>query len=79
MNISRLKILRIKNDYKQSEIANILNISQSQYCKYELGLNLINFEQLNILANLYNTSIDYLLSRTNIDYPYPKIEKNLKN
>ena len=59
MNISRLKILRIKNDYKQSEIANILNISQSQYCKYELGLNLINYlldKNIEVLAIIRRNS-----------------------
>ena len=75
MNINRLKELREDNDLTQKEIALILKVSQQQYNKYELGINSIPIEKLHILANYYETSIDYLLSRTNERKAYPGIKK----
>jgi len=57
MNINRLKDLREDNDLTQKEIANMLNTTQQQYSKYELGIRLIPIDKLEILANFYNTSI----------------------
>lgn len=64
MNISRLKEIREDNDLYQKDIANILGITQQQYNKYELGINAIPLEKINILADYYKTSIDYLTYRT---------------
>lgn len=65
MNITRLRDLREDNDLTQKELANILNTTQQQYSKYELGIRLIPIDKLEILANFYNTSVDYLIGRTN--------------
>ena len=46
MYFKRLKDLRIDNDYLQKDIANLLNISQQYYSKYELGSFTIPTEQL---------------------------------
>ena len=35
----------------------------------------MNFDKLDKLAILYNTSVDYLLYRTDINYPYPERQK----
>ena len=75
MNINRLREIREDKDLTQKELASILKISQQQYNKYELGINSIPIEKLNILANYYETSIDYLINRTNEKKPYPKKEK----
>ena len=75
MNINRLREIREDKDLTQKELASILKISQQQYNKYELGINTIPIEKLNILANYYETSIDYLINRTNEKKPYPKKEK----
>lgn len=75
MNINRLREIREDKDLTQKELASILKISQQQYNKYELGINSIPIEKLNILANYYGTSIDYLINRTNEKKPYPKKEK----
>ena len=57
---------------KQKEMAVLLNIHQTTYSDYELGrLNIPN-ATLHFLADYYNTSIDYLLGRTNQKEPYPK-------
>ena len=72
MNISRLKEIREDRDFKQSEIADLLNVTQAQYCRYELGINTLTIEKLDKLANFYNTSTDYLLYRTDERQPYSK-------
>ena len=68
----RLKDLREDRDLKQEEIAKILNISQTNYSKYELGKINIPISSLKKLAEYYNTSVDYLLGLTNEIKPYPR-------
>lgn len=41
---------------------------------YELGFRVIPIEKLCIIADYYNTSIDYLIGRTNEIKPYTKIK-----
>ncbi len=72
MNINRLKEIRKDRDYKQSDIAKVLKTSQVQYSRYETGIRLIPIDKLDVLANYYNVSTDYLLSRTDVRKPYPK-------
>ena len=72
MNIKRLKDLREDKDLNQADIAKVIHTTQQQYSKYETGIRLIPVDKLNILADYYNTSIDYIIGRTNIKKPYPK-------
>ncbi|HIS12398.1 MAG TPA: helix-turn-helix transcriptional regulator [Candidatus Onthocola stercoravium] len=72
MYYSRIKEIREDKGYTQKDIAKILNTTQQQYSKYELGIQIIPLEKINTLANYYNTSIDYLVGRTDIRKPYPK-------
>lgn len=69
---TRLKDLREDKDLKQKEIANILGIDQRQYSLYERGIRSLLLNQLITLAEFYNTSIDYILYRTDERKPYPK-------
>lgn len=72
MNINRLKDLREDKDMNQKEIAFILNTTQQQYSKYEIGIRLMPIDKLDKLASFYNTSIDYIVGRTNMKKPYLK-------
>ena len=72
MYYNRIKEVREDKGYTQNDIAKILNTTQQQYSKYELGIQIIPLEKINTLANYYNTSIDYLVDRTDIRRPYPK-------
>ena len=72
MYYNRLKEIREDKSLTQSDIAKILNTTQQQYSKYELGIQILPLEKINILANYYNTSIDYLIGRTDVRKPYPK-------
>lgn len=69
---TRIKNLREDNDLTQKELGKILNISQVAYSYYELNKRSIPLELLSKLADFYNTSVDYLLYRTDQIAPYPK-------
>lgn len=56
----------------QSEIAKILNVSQRTYSRYENNEHAIPIEILSQLATFHNTSVDYLIERTDEKKPYPK-------
>ena len=72
ISMNRLKELRKDKDLYQKDIADFLNIDQSNYSKYELEKVNIPIEYLRKLADFYNTSIDYILYRTDIRIPYKK-------
>ena len=72
MNIDRLKEIREDRDYLQKDIAKHLKIKQQQYSEYEIGKRLIPINYISELADFYNVSIDYLLSKTDIKKPYSK-------
>ena len=75
----RLKELREDKDLKQEDIAHILNVTQVAYSYYESEKRLISIYDLEKLADFYNTSIDYILYRTDERKPYKKsILKNNK-
>ena len=69
---TRIKNLREDNDLTQREISKFLNISQVAYSYYELNKRNIPLELLSKLADYYNTSIDYLVYRTDEIKPYKK-------
>lgn len=71
----RLKDLREDHDLKQEDIAKILNISQTNYSKYELEKVNIPISSLVVLADFYNTSIDYLIGLTDEIKPYTRSSK----
>lgn len=76
-NILNLEKLRIKNNLKQKDIANILNVKENTYTKWELEINDMPLEKFNDLANYYGVSLDHLaglntttkITNKNINYP----------
>lgn len=72
---TRIKNLREDHDLTQKQLSEYLNVSQVAYSYYELNRRSIPVEVLTKLADYYNTSVDYLLYRTNSSSPYPKKTK----
>ena len=70
--MNRLREIREDKDLYQKDVADILGVSQQQYSRIENGENELSYSGLNKLAEFYNTSIDYLLYRTDERKPYPK-------
>ncbi len=64
MKYTRIRDLREDRDMNQTQIAQMLGMSQTGYSKYETGENDIPTSVLIQLARFYHTSIDYLLGET---------------
>lgn len=69
---NRLRDLREDADLNQTQLAQILGMSQTGYSKYETGENDIPTQVLIKLAKHYKTSIDYILGVSNDRSPYKK-------
>ena len=67
----RIRDLREDRDLTQTQVAKILEMSQTGYSKYETGENDIPTATLISLARFYDTSIDYLLGQTDDPKRYP--------
>lgn len=67
----RIRDLREDHDLTQKQVAEYLLCDQSLYSKYERGEREIPLSILIKLAQYYQTSIDYLVGRTDERKPYP--------
>lgn len=71
----RIRELREKNHYTQEEVGSFINYSQQSYSDFECGIAEIPIYVLMKLAELYGTSLDYLLGLTNVSVPYSAKKK----
>ncbi len=60
----RIRDLREDHDLTQAQVAAYLGMKQPQYFRYEQGYRDIPTDILIRLADLYETSTDYILGRT---------------
>ena len=58
----KLKMLRKKQGFTQKEVARLLGTVQGVYSKLERGVYEPNYENLSMLACIFDVSIDFLLS-----------------
>ena len=65
----RIRDLREDHDMTQKQVADYLGMKQPQYFRYEQGYRDIPTDILIRLADLYHTSTDYILNRTDIIEP----------
>ena len=77
MNIKRLLDVREFNNLKQSDVAEILNVTQASYSRWETDIELIPLKQLSEFCNHFNVSMDYImgLSRKNKSNGIHKLSK----
>lgn len=68
----RLKELRKENGYTQTFVAEYLNVKQNTYSMYENGLREIPLESLAKIAELYDTSVDYVMYLTDDEFPHAR-------
>lgn len=71
----RIRDLREDKDLTQKDLANYLNVSQKSYSRYERGERTISPEILSKIAIFHETSVDYLLNRTDGKNAYSKKNK----
>lgn len=62
-----IKNLRIENNLKQQDLARILKTTQSTIVKYEKEQLEPNINTIQLLANFFNCSTDYILGRESED------------
>ena len=74
----RIRELREDHDMTQRQIAEMLHMPQPQYHRYEQGYRDIPTDILIALAELYQTSTDYILGRTNDPRPPAKKKTDAK-
>ena len=72
MTYKRIRALREDSDLTQQQMADKLFINRRTYSSYEVGSRSIPIEILGKIADIFNTSIDYLVGRTDVKTAYPK-------
>ena len=71
IKFKRIDDLRNDNDLKIREIANILGISIDNYFDYANGRSNFPLEKLNLLANYFKVSFDYITGLSDVKQEYP--------
>ena len=56
MDVTRIKELRDREGMTQKDVAEMIGVSQSTYSTYENGINYLNAERLEKLANIYGVA-----------------------
>ena len=69
LNLDRLKECREKLGITKMEAAKRMQLSQPAYLRYEAGTRIPSLQTLTIIANVLNTSVEYLTDQS--DDPYP--------
>ena len=59
-----MRRLREDHDLSQTQVAQLLQIQQTVYSRYERGYQTIPLKHLIKLADYYHVSLDYLTKRT---------------
>lgn len=75
MKYERIRQLREDKDLSQAYMANILNVNQKTYSRYETGEHSIPVEALCRIADFHQVSTDYLLNRTDNKQYIPSKKK----
>ena len=71
--MKNMKFVRVSRDITQLQVQMDTGISQSTISKYETGEALPTVENLILLANYYDVSLDYLMDRTSVQKRYPSV------
>ena len=53
-------------------MADLLFINRRTYSSYETGVRMPTPEILGKIADIFHTSVDYLMERTDVKTPYPE-------
>ena len=59
-----LKYLRIRENYTQETLSKALGISRSRLNNYEQGVREPDFETIELIADFFNVSFDFLFGRS---------------
>lgn len=68
LNIERLKYCRLRLGITKQEAAKRIQISQPAYLRYEAGTRKPSIQTISKMAEVFSTSTDYLVGKTNDPY-----------
>ncbi|WP_126992227.1 helix-turn-helix domain-containing protein [Thermosipho globiformans] len=71
-NGQKLKMLRNSLGISQKKLADQLNVRHTTISRIEKGEREPSLQLLNLIADFFNVSVDYLLDRTNDPFPKGK-------
>lgn len=74
----RIEHLRTDHDYTQIFVARYLGLSREVYRRYEKGIRSIPVDCVIKLADLYDTTTDYILGRTDDKRPARKSDSRIR-
>lgn len=77
--MKNLKKLRKEHNLSQQKLADILHVSQQSIYKYENNITSPDIETLILMADFFNTSIDYLVEHTDISHKIEPVEEIMLN
>lgn len=69
VNIVRLKQCREKLGITKMEAAKRMQLSQPAYLRYEAGTRIPSLQTLTVIANVLNTSVEYLTDQSDDSQP----------
>lgn len=70
-----IRNLREDVDLTQAQMGTIINVSQRTYAYYESGERMVTPQDLILVAQFHNFSVDYLLGLTDQRETYPRANK----
>ena len=76
MNLDRLVNLREDADLLQNDMGEILEVTQSNYSRWETGKEIIPLKKLNMLCNHFKVSADYIMGLSKENVKVNNIELN---
>ncbi|MBR1623046.1 MAG: helix-turn-helix transcriptional regulator [Pseudobutyrivibrio sp.] len=62
----RVKDLRLKKNFSQQRLADLLDVNKQTISQYERGVRFPTKENLEALCDVFNVSTDYLLGRDDV-------------
>ena len=73
--MERLKLLRDEKQISQQKLAEQIGTNQQNIHRYENGFYEPDIRTLKLLANCFNTSVDYLIGNTEIRNKVESVER----
>lgn len=72
----KLQWIRENNELSQKDVADILNVSQSTYSRWEKGIEIIPLKKLILFAEHFHIDLDYLCNLSNANKPLDNYKIN---
>ena len=77
--MKNLRELRKNKKLSQQKLGELLHVSQQSIHKYENGITSPDIETLKLMAEKFNTSVDYLLDLTEISRKIEPVTETMLN